>query len=150
MTLLDEARRAEDVGNALPAFRDPNPDSVQEINTAIAEANNLGTALREIEKILDEPDAPIEYIEDDLKLTHKGVMLTLKAVWKHIGNIGNGNHNLIDHDYRVTWREIDDYCHVRGAPNLNTCLANYRCFVTALCKTIKKCDGPFFLTAAHD
>jgi hypothetical protein len=141
MTLIEEATRAESIGNALARFRAPNSDYVQDVNAAIAESNLLGSALREIEKTLEEPGAQLEHVEDDLRLVHTGITITLREVWRRIGDLGNGRTEFFDFDYRHTWSEIMSYCRDTGPSDLSTRLKDYRQFLEAICKTLRRFEN---------
>lgn len=141
MTLIAEAERAEDTGDAFAKFRGAvDVDQAAEVTALVAELYAVGSVLREIDIAIHSPEhgRNVRYIEDDLELVRSSLMFTLDDVFKILGKIANGNPHSAQASYRLTWREIVYYFQRDGWGRLCPRLEKYRLFLLAVCTKLKR------------
>lgn len=141
MTLMDEAVRAEQIGDIFGRYRSSNPEFVQTINATVAELAGLAYALREIYYLLyNTPDGDYLFlIEDDLKLVHESITCILADLWFIIGNMLLIPGTVpMPEDYRRNWKDIMKYCRRTGGQELSARLDVYRRFLTLLIRTLRR------------
>ena len=141
MTLIAEAERAEDVGDAFGKFKVAlDHDQAAEVTALVSELYALGNALREIHIAVSSPEYShgLRYIQDDLGLVRDSLIFTLDDILSILGKIGNGESYLTAAAYRQTWRDIMYHFEREGWGRLLSRLEKYRLFLLALCNKVRR------------
>lgn len=140
MTLITDAKGAEDIGDALSKFKVPVPNHASEITACISELYAIGSALRDIDSTLDEPEYCRSYdlIEDDLDFVRMCLRNTIGDVFRIFGDIGNGASILKNGMYRHTWDQISLFFVQTGRMTLRTRLERYKRFILELASLLKR------------
>jgi hypothetical protein len=139
MTLIAEAERAEDIGDAFGKFKVAVDDQAAEVTALVSELYAVGSRLRDIDATSQLPDYGPNFrlIEDDLDLVRASLTYTLDDVFRIFGRIGNGERLLTTAAYRQTWKDITYHYQQRGAGRLCSLLETYRLFLVILCNKLK-------------
>jgi hypothetical protein len=140
MTLIAEAERAEDIGEAFSKFKVAVDDQAAEVAALVSELWAVGSALREIDVASQSPDygVNLDIIEDDLDLVRASLTYTLDDVFRILGKIGNGDRLLTTAAYRQTWKDINYHFQRRAGGRLCNVLETYRLFLLALCNKLRR------------
>lgn len=141
MTLITEAEKAEDIGDAFGKFKVAVGDQAAEVTALIAELYAVGSALREINNaILSSAECArnLRYVQDDLELVRDSLKFTLEDVFKILGRINHGNSNPSPAAYRQTWKEIILHFQQDGWGRLVSRMHKYKLFLQTLCSKIRR------------
>ena len=147
MTLIAEAERAEDIGDALSKFKIPVDDQAAEVTALVSELYAIGSCLRDINTSSQSLDYGhnLRNIQDDLDLVRESLKHTLNDVFRILGKIGNGDRLLNPSAYRQTWRDITYHFQREGGERLSHRLETYRLFLLALCKKLRRSSSHILL-----
>jgi hypothetical protein len=140
MNLIPEAERAEDIGLALSKFKDPVPDQASDITASIAALYGIGSALRDIDAVLNsaEHSRNIRLIDEHLKPVRLSLFYILDKVFEILGDLGNGSPFLTDGMYRQTWKDICSFFRYNGSTTLREQLEACRRTVKELALIVRR------------
>lgn len=140
MTLITEAERAEDVGDAFGKFKVAVADQAAEVTALVSELYAVGSALREINTASTSPESihNLFHIQEDLDLVRASLAFTLDDVLHILGRINNGHPHPPFSAYRQTWKEIMYHFQSEGWGRLCSRLEKYRLFLLALCNKLRR------------